>query len=119
SGLAFDQDRVLAAPGARRIYSNTGIEAFARHLAVRTGIDFPAYLSQAVLAPLGMADTELAGSPAHGVVSTAAGLLRLGRELLRPTLAAPQTVAAATTAHFPELAGVVPGLGRFDPNPWG
>jgi CubicO group peptidase (beta-lactamase class C family) len=119
SGLAFDQDRALARPGARRIYSNVGIERFATHLAARTGIGFEDYLHQAVLAPLGMADTALAGSPAHDIVSTVADLLRFGRELLRPTLVAPATLVDATRAHFPELAGVLPGIGRFDPNPWG
>lgn len=60
SGLAFDQDRVLTRPGTRRIYSNVGIERFAEHLAARTGIRFVDYLQQAVLDPLGMADTTLA-----------------------------------------------------------
>jgi CubicO group peptidase (beta-lactamase class C family) len=130
SGLAFDaageanrnhgdQDRVLAAPGARRIYSNVGIERFAEHLAIRTGIVFADYLHQAVLEPLAMADTSLAGSPAHGVVSTVPDLLRFARELLRPSLVAPATLAEATTAQFPELGGVLPAIGRFDPNPWG
>jgi len=119
SGLAFDQDRVLAPPGARRIYSNVGIERFAEHLATGTGIRFEDYLRQAVLEPLGMAATTLAGSPAHDIVSTVDDLLRFGRELLRPTLVAPATLAAATSAQFPELAGVLPGIGRFDPNPWG
>jgi CubicO group peptidase (beta-lactamase class C family) len=119
SGLAFDQDRVLAAPGARRIYSNVGIERFAGYLAARTGIAFPDYLRQAVLGPLGMRDTSLAGSPAHDVVSTVDDLLRFARELLRPRLISPATLAEATRAHFPELGGVLPGIGRFDPNPWG
>jgi CubicO group peptidase (beta-lactamase class C family) len=119
SGLALDSDRVLAAPGERRIYSNAGIERFAEHLAARTGIAFGDYLHQAVVEPLGMRDTKLRGSPAHDVVSTVADLLRFGRELLRPRLVAAETLAAATRAHFPDLAGVVPGLGRFNPNPWG
>lgn len=119
SGLAFDQDRVLARPGVRRIYSNVGIERFAEHLAARTGIRFGDYLRQAVLDPLGMRDTALAGSPAYDIGSTVEDLLRFARELLRPALIAPATLADATRAYFPELAGVLPGVGRFDPNPWG
>jgi CubicO group peptidase (beta-lactamase class C family) len=119
SGLAFDADRLLAAPGERRIYSNVGIERFAEHLASRTGIAFGDYLQQAVFAPLGMRNTELRGSPAHDVISTVADLLRFGRELLRPRLIAPATLAEATRTHFPDLPGVVPGVGRFEPNPWG
>jgi CubicO group peptidase (beta-lactamase class C family) len=119
AGLAFDQDRVLAKPGTRRTYSNAGIERFAAHLAARTGIPFGDYLRQAVLEPLAMRNTVLEGSPAHGILSTVDDLLRFTRELLRPTLVAPATLAEATTAQFPDLAGVLPGVGRFDPNPWG
>lgn len=121
SGLAFDQDRVLARPATRRIYSNVGIERFAEHLAARTGIRFVDYLQQGVLDPLGMRDTSLpgGGSPAHDIVSTVGDLLRFARQLLRPTLVAAETLAGATRPWWPELAGVLPGIGRFDPNPWG
>lgn len=119
SGLAFDQDRVLADPGVRRVYSNVGIERFAEHLAARTGIVFQDYLHDAVLEPLGMTATSLAGSPAHDIVSTVDDLLRFARELLRPALVSPATLAEATTAQFPSLGGVLPAVGRFDPNPWG
>ncbi|HEX6207819.1 MAG TPA: serine hydrolase domain-containing protein [Actinomycetota bacterium] len=119
SGLAFDEHRTIAPPGRRRIYSNTGIEVFADHLAERTGMSFGEYLRLGVLDPLGMSGTELRGSPAHAVWSSVSELLVLGRELLRPMLVAAATLEDATRPHFPELAGVLPGLGRFDPNPWG
>lgn len=61
SGLAFDENRVQAEPGARRIYSNAGFEALGEHLAKVTGIAFPEYLRQAVLEPLGMESTTLEG----------------------------------------------------------
>ena len=44
---------------------------------------------------------------------------RFAAELLAPTLVAPGTLDEATSEQFPGLAGVVPGLGSFDPNPWG
>lgn len=119
SGLAFEEDHVLAPPGRRRLYSNMGIERFADHLAARTEMPFGEYFRQAVTEPLGMDHTELRGSPAHDVVSTVGDLLRFARDLLRPTLVAPATLAAATSSQYPELAGVLPGVGRFDPNPWG
>jgi CubicO group peptidase (beta-lactamase class C family) len=119
SGLAFDQDRSIAPPGRRRIYSNTGIERFADHLAERAGMPFPEYLRLGVLEPLGMTRTELRGSPAHAMWSTVADLLAFGRELLRPTLGSPATVAEAASPQFPDLGGVLPPIGRFDPNPWG
>ena len=80
---------------------------------------FEQYQAEAVLGPLGMVDTTLRGSPAHGVWSNVADLTVLARELLAPTLIAPATLAEATTPQYPDLAGVVPGLGRFDPAPWG
>jgi CubicO group peptidase (beta-lactamase class C family) len=119
SGLAFDQDRSIAPPGRRRIYSNVGIERFADHLAARARMPFEEYLRLGVLEPLGMRHTELRGSPAHAVWSTVVDLLAFSRELLRPTLVAAATLADATRAHFPELAGVLPDIGKFDPNPWG
>ena len=119
SGLAFDSDRMLSTPGRRRIYSNVGIEVFARHLEDRSGIPFADYLRTGVLEPLGMADTKLEGSPAHGIESTVADLLVFARELMGPTLVSAETMAEATRAHFPDLPGVLPGVGSFDPNPWG
>jgi CubicO group peptidase (beta-lactamase class C family) len=119
SGLAFDSDRSIAPPGRRRIYSNSGIERFADHLTARAGMPFEEYLRLGVLEPIGMAATTLRGSPAHAVWSTASDLLRFSRELLAPTLVSAETLAEATRPQFPDLAGVLPDLGRFDPNPWG
>jgi CubicO group peptidase (beta-lactamase class C family) len=119
SGLAFDQDRSIAPPGRRRIYSNSGIERFADHLAARAGMPFEEYLRLGVLEPLGMDHTELRGSPAHAVWSTVLDLLTFSRELLRPKLVSAATLADATRPHFPDLGGVLPDVGRFEPNPWG
>jgi CubicO group peptidase (beta-lactamase class C family) len=80
---------------------------------------FGTYLREGVFEALGMDATELRGSPAHGVFSTVDDLLVFGRELLAPTLLAAETVEAAFTPVWPELAGVLPGVGRFDPLPWG
>lgn len=119
SGLAFDHDRVLAPPGTRRIYSNTGIEVFAAHLERSTGFEFGAYMRAAVFDPLGMSDSELNGSPAHDVRSSVDDLARFAAEILRPRLIHPDTLANATRPWFPDLKGVVPAIGSFDPNPWG
>jgi CubicO group peptidase (beta-lactamase class C family) len=119
SGLGFDTDAVLAPPGRRRIYSNTGYELLAAHTARRTGIPFAEYAREAVCEPLDMADTDTTGSPAKGFHSTLADMERFVAELLRPTLLAPGTVAEATRPQLPDLPGVVPGLGSYDPCPWG
>lgn len=118
-GYPFDGERPLLAPERKRIYSNTGIEVAARHVAVATGIDFADYLREAVFEPLAMTSTALAGSPAHAVWSTLTDTARFAAELLRPRLLAPATAAQATTIQFATLDGTVPGLGTFRPCPWG
>ncbi|KAF4410852.1 MULTISPECIES: serine hydrolase [Streptomyces] len=119
SGLAFDDDRPLAPPGDRRLYSNAGFEALGDHLAKVTEIPFPEYLRQAVLEPLGMTATDLPGSPAKDGVSTTADLARFAAELQAPRLLDPRTVAEATRVVHPGLSGVLPGYGHQKPNDWG
>ena len=109
----------LAAVGSRRIYSNQGFDVLAQALTTSTAMSPADYLRLAVFEPLGMADSSLDGSPAHGGLSTVNDLSLFCRELLDPRLTDPTTLAAATVPHLPELAGVLPGFGRHDPNPWG
>ncbi len=119
AGYAFDGDEPVTGVGRKRIYSNTGIERFAEHLTRRTGIAFADYLREAVLSPLGLASTELRGSPAYGIRSTVGDLARFAAELLEPTLISAESMQAAVTIQFPGLTGIVPGVGRFDPCDWG
>jgi CubicO group peptidase (beta-lactamase class C family) len=121
SGLAFDQPRIQAKPGTRRIYSNTGFEALGDHLAKATDIPFPDYLREAVLEPLGMTSTTLApdGSPAKDAVSTVEDLVRFAAEVQAPRLLDPRTVLEAMTVQYPGLHGVLPGYGPHRPNDWG
>lgn len=119
SGLAFDSDRVIGPVGGRRVYSNTGIEVFASHLAERAGMPFDEYLRLGVLEPLGMRETVLYGSPAFAMRATIRDVAALARELRTPTLVDPATLDMARRPVFPDLAGVLPGIGRFDPNPFG
>jgi CubicO group peptidase (beta-lactamase class C family) len=118
SGLPLDGEDPLTQPGLRRMYSNTGIELAARLLEERAEMPFADYFGQAVVAPLGLAG-RLAGSPAHGYRGPLDDLLALGRELLAPTLVARETLEEAATVQFPGLSGVLPGLGRMEPNDWG
>jgi CubicO group peptidase (beta-lactamase class C family) len=118
SGLPFEPGAPAGRPGARRVYSNVGFETLADHLGMRAEMPFGAYLSGAVLDPLGMG-AELRGSPASELYGSLDDLLLLARELQMPGLVAPETLAEATTVQFPGLAGVLPDFGRFDPNDWG
>ena len=67
----------------------------------------------------GSPGAELRGRPSAGIWGTLADLAAFGRELLAPTLVAPETLAEATAIAFPGLVGVLPGVGRQDPNDWG
>lgn len=118
SGLPFEPGAPTGQVERRRVYSNVGFETLAEHIAGRAEMPFAAYLSAGVLQPLGM-HAELRGSPAADLHGSLDDLLLLARELQRPTLVAPETLAEATTVQFPGLAGVLPDLGRFDPNDWG
>lgn len=118
-GYDFDTPRVLAEPGTRRIYSNTGYEVLADHLGAATGIPVAQYLQEAVLGPLGMASSSLRGSAAKDLHANVEDLLLLAAELRSPTLVHPSTARAESVEQFPGLAGVLPGWGRMDPCPWG
>ena len=118
SGLPFESGPPIAKPGTRRIYSNVGFEAVAERVAANAEMPFEEYLQKAVLNPLGM-QAVLRGSPAGFLYGTLDDLVAFARELLAPTLVAPETFAEATSVQFPGLAGVIPDLGRFDPNDWG
>jgi len=119
SGLAFADRRVQAAPGTRRIYSNTGFDILAETVEEATGIPFARYLDEAVFQPLGMASSALDGSPAAAGVSTAADLVRFAAELQAPKLVSAELVAEATSVVFPGLMGVLPGYGAQRANDWG
>jgi CubicO group peptidase (beta-lactamase class C family) len=118
SGLPFTGETPISRPGERRIYSNTGFEAVADHLAQRAGMPFEDYMSGAVLEPLGM-KAELRGSAAADLWGALEDLVHLAGELLDPRLIALETLDEATTVAFPGLNGVLPDFGRFEPNDWG
>jgi CubicO group peptidase (beta-lactamase class C family) len=126
-GLPFEASGGRRPPGARRIYSNVGFRLLAEAVADAVGTTFGAWLASSVLEPLGMAATRLAprrgveDDPAAGAVSTLDDLERLARCLLdRGTpVVGGELFAEAAGVQFPGLAGLVPGVGRFDPCDWG
>jgi len=119
SGLAFDEHKALARPGTRRMYSNAGFEVLADTVHEASGIPFAEYLTEAVLAPLGMESSRLAGTAGAGGVSTCADLVRFAAEVQHPTLVSETTLDEATSVAFPGLSGVLPGFGHQKDNDWG
>ena len=126
-GFPFEPPGRPRPPGQRRIYSNLGFRLLADAVADAAGVSFPTWLSSSVLDPLGMSATRLVarrgvdGDPAAGAASTLDDLVRLARCLLDrgAPVVGPELFAEATSVQFPGLAGLVPGVGRFDPCDWG
>jgi CubicO group peptidase (beta-lactamase class C family) len=118
SGLPFEAGMPIGRPGAKRVYSNPAFVLVAETVSARAEMPFERYLSEAVLQPLGLG-AELRGSPAAAAYGSLDDLVQFAAELLAPRLIAPETLAEATTVQFPGLAGVLPDIGRFDPNDWG
>jgi CubicO group peptidase (beta-lactamase class C family) len=126
-GFPFEPPGRARPPTQRRIYSNVGFRVLAEAVADAVGTSFAGWLSSSVLDPLGMSSTELVhrrginGDPAAGAASTLDDLVRLARCLLDggAPVVGPDLFAEATTVQFPGLAGLVPGVGRFDPCDWG
>lgn len=119
AGFAFEGDATVAGVRVRRIYSNTGIERAAAIVEHAASMPFARYLAEAVFEPLGMTSSALRGSAAHAVWATVADTAAFVAEMLRPRLIAAESHADVTSIQYPELAGIVPGVGSFDPCPWG
>lgn len=118
-GYGFDSTAAIISPARKRVYSNTGYDMIATHVATATQFEFADYLNESVFQPLGMGSSKLLGSAAKDVHSTLDDLAKFMGELRTPTLIAEGTFREVTGSQFPELDGVVPGFGRFDPCPWG
>ncbi|AWE43110.1 class A beta-lactamase-related serine hydrolase [Actinobaculum sp. 352] len=119
SGLPAERGEPIAPPWQRRIYSNYGFELLGEYTATRVGASFQEWIEESVLLPLGMADTDVDGSPAHSGISTVSDLALFAVELLHPRLISHELQAVAATVQFPGLAGILPGYGRQQNNDWG
>ncbi len=118
-GYPFEGTEPIARPEATRMYSNTGIELVARTVEDAAGMSFTDYLREAVFVPLDMRSSALQGSAAQGVRSNLADVCRFVGEVMSPTLIHADTAADARRTHYPTLAGIVPGVGRYEQCPWG
>lgn len=118
SGLPFEGTIPIAPPGRRRVYSNEGFAVVGRHLEREAEMPFVDYVRAAVCAPLRLT-LDPDGHPGAGMHACLDDVLALGRELLAPTLVAPESHAELVSVQFPGLDGVLPDYGRFSPLDWG
>ncbi len=119
SGYPFNGSVPVAPAQTQRIYSNAAYEVAADVLERRSGLEMTTYLTEAVFAPLNMAGAELIGSAAYGVEATLSDIIAFVLELFAPRLISAETAADAYTPQYPDLSGIVPGVGEFRPCPWG
>ena len=118
-GYPFEGAEPIAPPELTRTYSNSGFSLAAQTVENAAGIAFADYLHEAVFAPLAMTSSVLRGSAAKGVRSNLDDTCRFVTEVMRPTLLHESTATDAQRTHFPTLAGMVPGVGRYTQCPWG
>jgi len=118
-GYPFDGEEPISPPESTRIYSNSGFSLAARAVEAATDMTFADYLHEAVFVPLAMTSSVLRGSAAAGVRSNLADTCRFVAEVMRPTLIHASTADDAKRTHYPTLAGIVPGVGRYAQCPWG
>jgi CubicO group peptidase (beta-lactamase class C family) len=118
SGLPFEGAEPIARPEHRRIYSNEAFRVLAQHLAGRAEMPFSDYVHEAVCAPLGIG-LDPTGDPGSGMHASLDDVLAIGRELVAPQLVAGETRDEMVAVQFPNLSGVLPDYGRFDPLDWG
>lgn len=118
-GYPFEGAEPIAPPELTRTYSNSGFSLAAQTVENAAGIAFADYLHEAVFAPLTMTSSVLRGSAAKGVRSNLDDTCRFVTEVMRPTLLHESTATDAQRTHYPTLAGMVPGVGRYTQCPWG
>ena len=119
SGLATDEPVPMKPVGERRIYSSAAFQLLADHVAAESGFGFGDYVREAVFAPLGMTHTEIYGPAGFAGRSTVGDLCRFVTEVITPKLVSQELLSQALSVQFSELAGIVPGYGRYNPCPWG
>lgn len=117
SGLGLEEGDPLVPIATKRVYSNYGVD-YAVNAVV--GENPPAnWLDDRIFRPLGMSSTKLLGRPSAGVSGSTNDLATMAVAWLRPDIITAETRERLTRVYLPDLAGIVPGFGRFTPCPWG
>jgi CubicO group peptidase (beta-lactamase class C family) len=117
SGLGLEAGDPTSAPGAKRVYSNYGMDLAAQYVA--RDADVATWLATRVLTPLELHSTRLVGRASSGLEGSTTDLAEFARQWVTPSLVPASRRDRTVQAFLPELSGVVPGWGRFSPCPWG
>jgi CubicO group peptidase (beta-lactamase class C family) len=117
SGLGLEEGDPVTDIGAKRVYSNFGIDyAVEAVIGENTASN---WLDGRIFEPFGMSASRLTGRPSSGVEGSTNDLARLAVGWLRPDGISRETRTRMITPYLPKLDGVVPGFGRFAPCAWG
>ncbi|MFT5203440.1 MAG: CubicO group peptidase (beta-lactamase class C family) [Candidatus Aldehydirespiratoraceae bacterium] len=116
---ATPADLLAHSTGTRRNYSTDAYDDVADAIAHQAEMPFATYAAEAILQPLAMTSTTIAGSAGAGAWASVRDLLALTTAWRSPILIHEDTLARATSPHRPELDGLLPGYGRQSPNLWG
>jgi CubicO group peptidase (beta-lactamase class C family) len=117
SGLGLEESDPVAPIATKRVYSNYGYDRAVQAIVGEN--DAANWLSYRVFEPLGLTNTSLDGRPAAGVMGSTNDLAILAVAWLRSDGLATGTRDRLVRPYLPDLAGIVPGFGRFTPCPWG
>jgi len=117
SGLGLEVGDPVVPIATKRIYSNYGVD-HAVEAIVHEGTAAD-WLEHRVFRSLGMTSTALVGRPSSGVSGSTNDLVKLAVAWLRADGVARETRDRLIRPYLPDLAGIVPGFGRFAPCPWG
>ena len=116
SGLGYEAGDRVVPVASRRVYSNIGIDTAGAHLAPTDPLS---WLRNSVLRPLALEKTDVVERVAAGVRGPTTALVRLGAELLAPSVLSLSSRDRMVSPFLPELDGITPPFGRQTPNYWG
>jgi CubicO group peptidase (beta-lactamase class C family) len=117
SGLGLEEGDPTIPIATKRVYSNFGID-HAVGVAVKNK-EPSQWLEERIFSPFGMETTRLHGRPSADVFGSTEDMATLGVAWLRPDGITKETRDRQIKPYLPDLAGIVPGFGRFTPCPWG
>jgi CubicO group peptidase (beta-lactamase class C family) len=117
SGLGLEEGDPLVPIATKRVYSNVGVDFAVRAIVGESTA--AEWLGHRVFEPLGMTKTTLVDRPSSGVNGSTHDMATLAVSWLRPDGIVSETRNRLIRPYLPDLAGIVPGFGRFTPCPWG
>ena len=113
SGLGPSRDALGAKVGTKRIYSTYGFELIAERLGGTSAV------VENIRRLLGLRSVISDGTAGGGLIGTLTDLETLARIWMGQGPISSEILREMTRVFLPDIGGVVPGFGSFQPSPWG